>query len=140
MKLKNNSGCHNYQKNILLIYPFVPSIWEEYAGEFFETSHENPFMQMVFKIRHEKIKLIPAVAHYDGTGRSQTVSKKVNPRYWKLIDEFRKITGIPVLLNTSFNNNDEPIVCAHKDAIRCFSGTGIDHLIIGNYLLSKRRN
>jgi carbamoyltransferase len=78
------------------------------------------------------------VTHYDGTGRSQTVSKKINPRYWRLIDEFRGVTGVPVLLNTSFNDNDEPIVCTPKDAIRCFAGTGIDHLAIGDFLLSKK--
>lgn len=62
---------------------------------------------------------------------------KINPRYWKLIDEFREITGIPVLLNTSFNDNDEPIVCNPKDAIRCFAETGVNHLVVGNFILSK---
>ena len=117
--------------------PFAPSILEEHTGEFFETSCENPFMQMVFKVRTEKQNVIPAVTHYDGTGRYQTVSKKINPRYWRLINEFKTITGVPALLNTSFNDNDEPMVCSPKDAVRCYSGTGIDHLIIGNYLLSK---
>ena len=96
-------------------------------------------MQMVFSIRPEKRETIPAVTHCDGTGRSQTVARKVNPRYWRLIDEFRQITGVPVVLNTSFNDNDEPIVCTPRDAIRCFSATGIDHLAIGDYLLSKDR-
>ena len=118
--------------------PFAPSILKEYTGEFFETDNENPFMQMVFQIKPEKRKIIPAVTHSDGSGRSQTVSKETNVRYWKLINEFRKITGVPVLLNTSFNDNDEPIVCTPKDAIRCFAGTGIDHLIIGNFLIPKK--
>ena len=118
--------------------PFAPSILKEYTGEFFETDNENYFMQMLFQIKPEKRKIIPAVTHYDGSGRSQTVSKEINVRYWKLIDEFRKITGVPVLLNTSFNDNDEPIVCTPRDAIRCFAATGIDHLVIGNFLISKK--
>jgi len=118
--------------------PFAPSILEECVHEYFETCHDNPFMQMVFPIRPEKRSLIPAVTHYDGTGRSQTVSKKTNPRYWNLLQEFKKLTGVPVLLNTSFNDNDEPIVCTPKDALRCFAGTGLNHLVIGGFLLSKK--
>lgn len=118
--------------------PFAPSIMDEYKGEYFETNYDNPFMQMVFQVKKEKMALIPAVTHYDGSGRSQTVSKETNPRYWKLIDKFREITGIPIVLNTSFNDNDEPIVCTPKDAIRCFSGTGIEYLVMGNYLISKK--
>jgi carbamoyltransferase len=117
--------------------PFAPSILEEYANEYFDTDHENPFMQMIFQVKLEKRKEIPAVIHCDGSGRSQSVSKKANVRYWNLINEFRKITGVPVILNTSFNDNDEPIVCTPKDAIRCFAGTGIDHVVIGDYLISK---
>lgn len=118
--------------------PFAPSILEEYRSEYFCDSHKNPFMQMVFQIRPEKHKIIPAVTHYDGSGRSQTVSKTTNPRYWKLIDEFRKISGVPVVLNTSFNDNEEPMVCTPKDSIRCFMSTGIDHLVMGDYLISKK--
>ena len=118
--------------------PFAPSILEEYANEYFDTDHENPFMQMIFQVKLEKRKEIPAVTHCDGSGRSQFVSKKTNVRYWNLINEFRKITGVPVILNTSFNDNDEPIVCTPKDAIRCFAGTGIDHVVIGDYLISKQ--
>lgn len=117
--------------------PFAPSILEEYAGEYFEAAHDNPFMQMVFRVRPDKRSAIPAVTHYDGTGRSQTVSKKTNPRYWNLLHAFKKLTGVPVVLNTSFNDNDEPIVCSPRDALRCFSATGLNHLAIGNFLLSK---
>lgn len=118
--------------------PFAPSILEEYRKEYFNVEHENPFMQMVFEIRQEKRGVIPAVTHVDGTGRSQTVSKKTNPRYWKLIDEFKKITNVPVLLNTSFNVNGEPMVCTPEEAVRCFAATGLDYLVVGNYLLSKK--
>ncbi len=118
--------------------PFAPSILEEHAGEYFTLDHANPYMQMVLEIRPEKRALIPAVTHCDGTGRSQTVSRGTSLRYWTLIDEFRKLTGVPAVLNTSFNDNDEPIVCSPKDAIRCFCSTGIDHLGIGPFLLSKK--
>lgn len=117
--------------------PFAPSILEENKKEYFSIDSDNAFMQMVLPIRKSKHSVIPAVTHFDGTGRSQTVSKNINPRYWKLINEFRKITGIPILLNTSFNYRDEPIVCTPRDAIRCFYATGLTHLAIGNFLLSK---
>jgi carbamoyltransferase len=117
--------------------PFAPSILEKYAGEYFGVDHDNPFMQMVLDIRSEKRAVIPAVTHCDGTGRSQTVSRRTSPRFWKLIDEFRRLTSVPVVLNTSFNDNEEPIVCTPKDAIRCYCSTGIDHLGMGPFLLSK---
>lgn len=117
--------------------PFAPSVLEECQEEFFTMGSPSPFMQMVYPIRPEKRDLIPAVTHVDGSGRLQTVQKHTNPRYWKLIDEFRKLTGIGLLFNTSYNDNDEPIVCTPKDAIRTFFGTGLHELYIGNYVVKK---
>ena len=92
---------------------------------------------MVYNIHENQQEKIPAVTHKDGTGRLQTVTKDANPIFWKLIDEFRNITGVPLVLNTSFNDNNEPIVCTPKDAIRTFFGTGLKELYIGNYLVKK---
>lgn len=117
--------------------PFAPSVLEECQDEIFSISFPSPFMQMVYPIRPEKRDLVPAVTHVDGSGRLQTVQKRTNPRYWKLIDEFRKLTGIGVVFNTSYNDNDEPIVCTPKDAIRTFFGTGLHELYIGNYVVRK---
>jgi len=119
--------------------PFAPSVLEESQSNFFENSLSSPFMQLVLPIRKDKQSVIPAVTHVDGTGRLQTVQKNVNPRYWKLIDEFRKLTGVGIVLNSSFNDNDEPIVCSPKDAIRTFFGTGLHELYIGNYRVRKHR-
>jgi carbamoyltransferase len=117
--------------------PFAPSVLEEYQDAYFEGGMDSPFMQLVFPIRAQVRDLIPAVTHIDGSGRVQTVSKKSNMRYWKLINEFRKLTNIPMLLNTSFNDNDEPVVCSPKDAIRTFFGTGLEELYIGNFKITK---
>lgn len=116
--------------------PFAPSILEEYAEEYFENSHPSPFMSFVYKIRNEKQDTIPAVCHIDKTARLQTVNKETNPLFWGLINEFKKITGIPVLLNTSFNEN-EPIVCLPKEAINCFLRTKMDILVLGPYIIQK---
>ncbi|MFC1821658.1 carbamoyltransferase [Thermodesulfobacteriota bacterium] len=120
--------------------PFAPAILEEYTEEFFEIKPGilAPFMEKVYPIRKEKQELIPAVVHIDGSGRLQTVSKSINARFYKVIDEFRKLTGIPVLLNTSFNLNGEPIVCTPTDAIRTFFSCGLDYLCMGNYLVAKK--
>ena len=117
--------------------PFAPSVMEECQHEYFESDYPAPFMQMVHIVREEKRKLIPAVTHIDGSGRLQTVQKTHNSGYWKLINEFRKITGVGIVLNTSFNDNDEPIVCTPKQAIRTFFGTGLHELFIGNYIIRK---
>lgn len=117
--------------------PFAPSILEEHCGEYFDDARPSPFMQKVYNILPEKQKLIPAVTHVDGTARLQTVNQKINPLYWQLLDEFRKLTSIPVVLNTSFNVMTEPIVCTPNDAIRCFYGTGLEALAIGNFLITK---
>lgn len=115
--------------------PFAPAVLEERAAEFFDCSYSSPFMLFVHRVKEDKIKSIPAVVHVDGTARTQTVSKSINPRFWRLISEFGKITGIPLVLNTSFNDNEEPIVCSPFDALQCFESTGIDCLVMGNYLI-----
>ena len=116
--------------------PFAPSIHLDAAGEYFEHDYPDPFMLKVYKIKPEKRKLIPAVTHVDGTGRLQTVRKEDNPVYWQLIEEFRKVTGVPVLLNTSFNEN-EPIVCMPEEALDCFLSTKMDVLVLGNFLIKR---
>lgn len=122
-----------------LYRPFAPSILEEDARDYFELDPgvSVPFMEKVYPIKKSKRKLIPAVTHVDGSGRLQTVSKKTNPKYHKLISEFKKLTGVPVVLNTSFNLQGEPIVCAPEDAIRTFFTSGLDHLTLENFLVSK---
>ncbi|MFH1868870.1 MAG: carbamoyltransferase C-terminal domain-containing protein [Candidatus Omnitrophota bacterium] len=116
--------------------PFAPSILEEYTGEYFTHSHPSPFMSFAYNIRDEKRKAIPAVCHVDGTARLQTVNKNANRLYWKLIDRFRGITGIPVLLNTSFNEN-EPIILSPKEAADCFLRNKMDLLVMGSILIKR---
>lgn len=116
--------------------PFAPSILREYTGEFFEKVEEVPFMEKVFPIKPEKRELIPAVTHVDGTGRLQTVMKDVSPRYYRLIDTFRKQTGVPILLNTSFNEN-EPIVNTPAEALDCYLRTQMDMLVLENCVISR---
>jgi carbamoyltransferase len=116
--------------------PFAPSILEEKTGEYFEQSHPSPFMTMAYAVRPEKRDKIPAPTHVDGTGRLQTVSKEANPRYHALIGEFEKQTGVPVVLNTSFNDN-EPIVCRPEEALDCFVRTQMDALVLGNVLITR---
>jgi len=116
--------------------PFAPSILAEATGEWFETSHPSPFMTMAYSVRPEKRDKIPAPTHVDGTGRLQTVTKTANPRYWRLIKEVERQTGVPVVLNTSFNDN-EPIVCKPQEAIDCFLRTQMDALVLGNFLITK---
>jgi carbamoyltransferase len=116
--------------------PFAPSILEEETKNWFETDDKVPFMSKVFKVRNEKKYLIPSVTHVDGTGRLQTVSKNYNPRFYTLISDFFKITKVPILLNTSFNEN-EPIVCTPKEALDCFLRTRMDILVLGNYVLHR---
>lgn len=122
--------------------PFAPSILEEYVSDFFELpkseKSDYDYMTFVLDAKKTKANIIPAVVHVDGTSRVQTVSKLKNEVYWKLINEFRKKTDIPVLLNTSFNNNIEPIVHSTSDAIRCFLTNKLDILVIDNYLIEKK--
>ncbi|MFM9909983.1 MAG: carbamoyltransferase [Chitinophagaceae bacterium] len=117
--------------------PFAPSILKEYVAEYFEINDEVPFMEKVFPIKKEKHSIIPAVTHADGTGRLQTVDSNTTPRYYNLIEAFRKKTGVPVLLNTSFNEN-EPIVNSPEDALECYLRTSMDMLVLENCVVTSR--
>jgi carbamoyltransferase len=116
--------------------PFAPSVLEEAHGEYFVGSVPDPFMIHVYQVREEKRDVIPAVTHIDGSGRLQTVSRGTNPIYWNLIKAFERLTGVPVVLNTSFNEN-EPIVHRPAEAIDCFMRTRMDALVLGEYLIAK---
>ena len=116
--------------------PFAPSILKEYVAEYFEVTDEVPFMEKVFPIKKEKQALLPAVTHVDGTGRLQSVDKEVSPRYYRLIETFRQKTGVPVLLNTSFNEN-EPIVNSPEQALECFLRTDMDMLVLENCVVTR---
>jgi carbamoyltransferase len=116
--------------------PFAPSILLEAVGEYFEQDYPDPFMLKVYQVRAEKRPLIPAVTHVDGSGRLQTVDRRAAPRYWRLIKEFERLTGVPVVLNTSFNEN-EPLVCRPEEAIECFQRTRMEALCLGDYLVQK---
>jgi len=119
--------------------PFAPSVLEEAVSEWFEQDDAVPFMMQVFQIRKEKRKLIPAVTHVDGSGRLQTVSRRANPRYYRLIESFSAITGVPMVLNTSFNEN-EPVVCKPGEALDCFLRTQMDLLVIQNFVISRQHD
>jgi carbamoyltransferase len=116
--------------------PFAPSILKEYADEYFEQAADTPFMERVLVVRPEKRAQIPAVTHLDGTGRLQTVDSSTNPRYHALIERFAKLTGIPILLNTSFNEN-EPIVNLPEEALACFLRTQMDILVLEDFVISR---
>jgi carbamoyltransferase len=116
--------------------PFAPSILTERLADFFECGHPSPFMLMVYKTRPSAYDKLCAVDHVDHTGRVQTVDRHTNPRYYRLIEAFERLTGLPVVLNTSFNEN-EPIVCTPAEAIDCFQRTKMDVLAIGNYFCEK---
>jgi carbamoyltransferase len=116
--------------------PFAPSILAESAGEWFEKSHPSPFMTLAYSVRPEKLAKIPAPTHVDGTGRLQTVTREANPRYWSLIKAFEQLSGVPVVLNTSFNDN-EPIVCRPEEALDCFQRKQMDALVLGDFLITR---
>jgi carbamoyltransferase len=123
--------------------PFAPVIPREDVKNYFEIdkySENSPFMLFVYPIKKNKHKAIPAVTHIDGSGRLQTIMEHENPRYYHLIREFEKLTGVPVLINTSFNIRGEPIVCTPENAYRCMMGTGIDYLVMGKYLIAREDN
>ena len=138
--------------------PFAPSIIKENLNEWFDLDIESPYMLLVADVakNHHIIKkneddlfgieklniarsTVPAITHVDNSARIQTVCESTNKRYYKLIKEFFKITGCPILVNTSFNIRGEPIVCSPKDAFKCFMGTELDLLVIGNYVLRKEK-
>lgn len=116
--------------------PFAPSILAEKTGEWFEKLHPSPFMTLAYSVRPEKRSEIPAPTHVDGTGRLQTVTREANARYWSLIKAFERLTGVPVVLNTSFNDN-EPIVCSPAEALDCFQRTKMDALVLGDFLITR---
>ena len=116
--------------------PFAPSILKEFTREFFEQEDDVPYMEKVFTVQPAKRLQIPAVTHTDGTGRLQTVSKEMNADYYQLIDTFRQQTGIPILLNTSFNEN-EPIVNSPREALDCFLRTSMDMLVLEDYIIKR---
>jgi carbamoyltransferase len=138
--------------------PFAPSVLEEDIGEYFDLDRESPYMLLVAPIREDrKVPLpenyhekplyerlyflrsdLPAITHVDYSARIQSVSRETNPRYWELINEFKKLTGYGVIVNTSFNVRGEPIVCTPTDAYRCFMRTEMDYLVLGNYVLDKK--
>ncbi|HXJ04217.1 MAG TPA: carbamoyltransferase [Candidatus Acidoferrum sp.] len=116
--------------------PFAPSILAEATSEWFEKSYLSPFMTLAYSVKPEKREKIPAPTHVDGTGRLQTVTREANPRYWSLIKAFEKLSGVPVVLNTSFNDN-EPIVCRPEEALDCFQRTQMDALVLGDFLITR---
>jgi carbamoyltransferase len=120
--------------------PFAPAVIEERAGEFFELPPGTvrlPFMVFTVPVKPDQRQLLGAVTHVDGSARIQTVERAANPRFWELLDRFGKLTGVPMLLNTSFNNNAEPIVDSVADAVVCFLTTGLDALIAGDFLVRR---
>ncbi|MBU1863448.1 MAG: carbamoyltransferase [Candidatus Omnitrophica bacterium] len=117
--------------------PYAPAVLEENAKDYFRMNVSSPFMLLASHIRKDKEQTIPAVTHIDKTARVQTVSMQTNPKFWKLIKEFEKISGVPIVLNTSFNLKDEPIVCTPRDAIDCFNRSQMDYLVVGKFVIEK---
>ena len=117
--------------------PFAPSMLSEVASEYLESATDSPFMVLTAQVRPEKRSVIPSVTHVDGSARPQTVERDVSPLYWRLIYEFGQRTGVPVVMNTSFNLRGEPIVCSPTDAIRTFFSSGMDALVIENFVVEK---
>lgn len=117
--------------------PFAPTMLAEAADDYFENPYPSPFMILAFRVKPERVKEIPAVLHVDGTTRPQTLERRIHPLYYDLIKEFERLTGIPMVLNTSFNDHGEPIVCTPQEAINDFLKTGMNYLVLGNFLLRK---
>jgi carbamoyltransferase len=117
--------------------PFAPSMLAESAAEYIESATYSPFMTLTAQVKAQKRSVIPSVTHVDGSARPQTVERDVNPLYWQLIHEFGQRTGVPVVMNTSFNLRGEPIVCSPTDAVRTFFSSGMDALVIGNFVVEK---
>jgi len=118
--------------------PFAPSVLEEAVHDWFEEDDAVPFMMQVFQIRVEKRAFIPAVTHVDGSGRLQTVCRHTNSRYYRMIEAFLDLTGVPMVLNTSFNEN-EPVVCQPSEALDCFLRTDMDVLVLGDVMIVRRQ-
>lgn len=117
--------------------PVAPVVIEEDANEWFEKADYSPFMLFVYNVRPEKANTIPAVKHVDGTARIQTINHDQHPAYYNLLKKFKEKTGVPVLVNTSFNTLGKPIVCTPRDAIECFWSSPFDALVIGKFLIEK---
>ena len=116
--------------------PFAPSVLAEKTAEWYEQDYTSPFMILVYKTKFDKREKVPAVNHVDDTGRLQTVEERLNPRYYRLIAEFERQTGVPIVLNTSFNEN-EPIVMTPQEAVETFLKTKMDVLVLGNYVVRR---
>lgn len=119
--------------------PVAPVVMEDQAGEWFEGAAHSPFMLFVYNVREEKKGMIPAVTHVDGTARIQTVNRDQHEQYYDLLDAFARRTGVPVLINTSFNTLGKPIVCTPRDALECFWSSPFDALVIGSFLVEKNK-
>jgi carbamoyltransferase len=117
--------------------PVAPVVLEEDAAEWFEGAEDSPFMLFVYPVKTEKAGKIPAVRHIDGTARIQTVNQHQHPLYYELLKAFKNRTGVPVLVNTSFNTLGKPIVCTPRDAVECFYSSPFDALVVGSFLLEK---
>jgi carbamoyltransferase len=117
--------------------PFAPSILHEYGPEYFENYEESPYMERTLRFRDDVVDKVPGVVHVNQTGRLQSVKREWNERYYRLIDEFRKLTGVPLVLNTSFNVMGKPIVNSVEDAVAVLYTTGLDALVIHDYLIEK---
>lgn len=137
LKAENKDILNHRVKFREAFRPFAPAILREHAEEYFLIDRESPYMLMVPLVKEDKKEIIKAVTHVDGTGRLQTVTREFNGKFYNIIESFYKKTGVPVLLNTSFNVAGEPIVESPEDAIKCFLGTDIDALLIEDYLLIK---
>jgi carbamoyltransferase len=136
--LKETRDRVNVMKNRESFRPFAPSVLEERAGDYFQSDREFPHMLFVRRVREEKKNVIPSVTHVDGTARIQTVSRNSRPQFYGLIARFEELTGVPVVLNTSFNLKGEPIVCTPEDALKTFLKTGLDGVFLGDYFVSGR--
>jgi carbamoyltransferase len=144
-----SNASHPDMKDILnakvkhreMFRPFAPVILQEKVHEWFEIDKdEESFMLFVYPFKEEKKKLVPSVVHVDGSGRLQTINKEQNEAYYSVIKEYEKLTGIPILINTSFNIRGEPIVCTPQQAYRCMMGTGIDYLVIDTFIIARKDN
>ena len=120
--------------------PYAPSILEDYMEKFVEHHNSSPYMQIAFKIKNNKKNSIPAAVHIDNTSRIHTVNRETNPKFWTLINEFRKITGLPMLLNTSFNRHHIPTISEPRQAIEHLLDGCMDYLVISNFLISFNKN
>jgi len=132
-----NSKVNNAVKFREWWRPFAPSMLAEAAGEYIESATDSPFMILTAQVKPEKRSVIPSVTHVDGSARPHTVERDVNPLYWRLIREFGNRTGVPVVMNTSFNLRGEPIVSTPTDAVRTFFSSGMDALVIGSFVVEK---